>query len=563
MNFHRVFKVLGLIFLVVLFLLGVSWFLLWSGIVDPGAARQVKVAIPPGDLEVPVERTYRSSDDSALRHELLDYWSARPLPPLQENLMVTTPRILLASLFNETRLDEVNSYIRSLEPRGVSGSSWWMNPLGNYNFTQAALIPMLYFFGDKPHILYPETLKHLDEVLIVEEGDGFNMSVPRTLGLIEDTENHILMTEGTRYLKNRWLASRGETDARFDNRKNGMEDKLAGYLNEMYRYGIYEFNSDPYLAYTLSALLNLEAFAEGRVQALSRMLLDRMNLEYALGSFNLRRHPPIRRQYSKYNVTAINRDYHSAAMKAWISFYSESRDIPDDLAIERGRHIALWAAIMPYRPADKVIDWSLVKPHPYFVKIGRGANSCPEIYSGDPSFLLSAGGANQGRRSLILPRPIILFTHDDETDLSDVFHMMGPGEDFMDWNNTGVYKRFAVAAGPVRIPASGNPLADQDEWSVFELSEDHFLVTFSTQNLGIMTISDRNGRDAGAILREMMGPNPRERVMAGNFKQQDGTEISFDEKAPNHLWVIKSVNGVEANRLFESWPAFTSGIIQP
>lgn len=250
-------------------------------------------------------------------------------------------------------------------------------------------------------------------------------------------------------------------------------------------------------------------------------------------------------------------------MKAWISFYSESRDIPDDLAIERGRHIALWAAIMPYRPADKVIDWSLVKPHPYFVKIGRGANSCPEIYSGDPSFLLSAGGANQGRRSLILPRPIILFTHDDETDLSDVFHMMGPGEDFMDWNNTGVYKRFAVAAGPVRIPASGNPLADQDEWSVFELSEDHFLVTFSTQNLGIMTISDRNGRDAGAILREMMGPNPRERVMAGNFKQQDGTEISFDEKAPNHLWVIKSVNGVEANRLFESWPAFTSGIIQP
>jgi hypothetical protein len=30
--------------------------------------------------------------------------------------------------------------------------------------------------------------------------------VPRTLGLARDTENHLLMTEGSRYLKNRWLA---------------------------------------------------------------------------------------------------------------------------------------------------------------------------------------------------------------------------------------------------------------------------------------------------------------------------------------------------------------------
>jgi len=548
----------GFIFASVL-LAGLLWFLLRTGIYDPGAARQVNRVIQPGDMQVPEARIYPSSADSYLRQDLLNYWSARPLPPRQENLMVTAPRILLASLFNETRLEEVNSYIQSLEPRGVSGSSWRLNPYGNYNFTQSALIPMIYFFGDKPGILYPETLKHLVEEMIVEEGDGFNLSVPRTLGLVEDTENHILMTEGTRYLKNKWLFSRGETDPLYDNQENGMEQKLGGYLNDMYKYGVYEFNSDPYLAYTISALLNLEAFAEGEVQTLSRKLLDRMNWEYALGSFNLRRHPPIRRQYDKHTVTAINRDYHSAAMKVWVSFYKDTHDSHLDLAIERGRHVALWAAIMPYRPADKVIDWSMAKPQAYFVKIGRGANSCPEIYSGDPDFLLSAGGANQGRRSLILPRPIILFTHEEETDLTDVFHIMGPGEDFMQWNNTGVYKRFAVAAGPVRVPRTRNPLVNQEEWSVFALGEDHFLVTFSTQNLGIMTICDRNGWDAGTILREMMRQNPRERVTGGDFKQQDGMEISFDERAPNHLWVIRTVNGVEVNRQFESWPAFSSG----
>ncbi len=557
MKAKLIIKLFSAIIIVLVLSIGLIIFLIKSGVYNPGANRQDGLVLPPGNMEVPVQRSYVSSGHSALRQELLDYWCARSLPPLQEKLIVTAPRILLACLITESRLGEVNAYIRSLKPNGVSGSSWRLNPHGDYDFTQMALIPMIYKFDDRPDILYPETRDHLVNVMIVEKGDRFNTKVPRTFGLVEDTENHILMTEGTRYLMNKWLVRHGETDPLYDNQKNGMEDQLAAYLEEMVACGIYEFNSDPYLGYTLSALLNLEAFADGPVQHLSRKLLDRMNWQYALGSFNLRRHPPIRRQYRKHTKTELNRDYHTAAMKTWLSFYADILNIDLDLHMERGKHIALWAAIMPYRPADAVIDWTLAKPEPYLVKMGHGSNSCPEIYSGDPSFLLSAGGANQGRRSLILPRPIILFSDDHKSKLSEVFHMMGPGEDFMNWNNTGVHDRFAVAAGPVRIPAGKNPLHVHENWSVFELSTELLLAAFSTPDLGIMAIIDGEVADAEEKLKDVIADNPETKLLDGKFVHRNGTRIAFNATAPRNLWVITSINNQMVNRKFETWAAFT------
>jgi hypothetical protein len=142
-------------------------------------------------------------------------------------------------------LDAANAYLQAQVPWGRSGSTWELHPEGDYDFTLAGLTVMLWLFGDDPEVLYPATRTHLLETLLVEEGDDFRVSVPRSLGLVRDTENHLLMTEGSRYLKNRWLRLHGSTAPRHDNNGNGMEARLLDLLGELQTAGLYEFNSIP------------------------------------------------------------------------------------------------------------------------------------------------------------------------------------------------------------------------------------------------------------------------------------------------------------------------------
>ena len=179
-------------------------------------------------------------------------------------------------------------------------------------------------------------------------------------------------------------------------------------------------------------------------------ILDLINWQYALNSYQFKHFPPYRRRFKKDFRKEIVSDYHSVMLMVWAGFYNDSLKID----LSRGEHMALWPSMLPYRPSDKIMEWTLNKPNPYFVKIGHGYNSCPEICSGDKSYLLSAGGANQGRRSLIMPKPTVLFLDDDAENLKEIFHMYGPGEDFMDWNNTGVYEDFACSRGSRRKTGS-------------------------------------------------------------------------------------------------------------
>lgn len=154
---------------------------------------------------------------------------------------------------------------------------------------------ILYLFGDEPETLFPRTREHLLSTLLIEEGEEPRVSVPRTFGLVRDTENHLLMTEGSRYLKNRWLALHGYTEPEYDNMKNGLEEWLLSFLGELSEAGLYEFNSMPYLGYTMTALMNLEAFGSEAVRSAARKVLDRANWEYAIGSLSLRRGDLLRR----------------------------------------------------------------------------------------------------------------------------------------------------------------------------------------------------------------------------------------------------------------------------
>ncbi len=465
-------------------------------------------------------------------------------------------QVLLAKLATNTDVEAVNQFLQRARPYNNVGSSWMLHA-GDYNFTLVSLTTMLYLFGQDPDRLYPETKAHLLAVLLTQDGGTPKEMAPRSGGLVLDTENHHLMTEGSRYLKNQWLATRGTETGRADpyycNVENGLEAWLIAYLETMLCEGVYEFNSRPYARLTTHALLNLEAFADGRkVQLLARHLLDKKNLQYALGSLEFRRNAPFRRQYRRAADTGINREAYSSFVYVWATAPAPEKEIGPPRVHQ---HSALLAALLPYRLPPQVRSWTLDKPEHYFVQFGRGASACPEIYSGGPGYVLSAGGANRGWRSRIVARPVTLLLSDGVTDISECFHIPGGGH-WRQWNNTGVSRRFAVANAPVHIPDQYAPVAEQAGWRVFESAAEQsmLIATFSAETLGIIALFPDPQKTPESLLAALCEQNADPAALQTRFVWPDGTTLTYEPEAPKGTWVMKTDNGETLDRNYDAWP---------
>ena len=515
-----------------------------------GAGRKMDKPVELGDIKIPTQRTLSFNDNSELKQNILDGWTSKTPQDWKpdEKVNLKNSRIVISCFLEGKRVEEMNKYLMRQKAVGHPGSPWLLYPLGDYDFTAMAFTALLYLFGEKPDILYPKTRQHLLNNILTIEGDKFRRNVGYMF--LEDSENHILMTEGSRYLKNQWLRNHGNNAPEYNNKTNGVEKKLKVFLEEIDTYGFYEFNSAPYLGYTYCALLNLYEFASGDIRSLSGKLLDRLNWQYALSSYKFKHFPPNRRRFGKDFKKNIDSDYHTVMLKVWGSLYDESLSVN----MSRGQHHALWATFVSYKPADKVIQWVLDKPKPYFVKMGHGFNSCPEILSGDKSYLLSAGGANQGRRSLIVAKPIMLFLDDDASEMKHAFHMFGPGDNFIDWNNTGVYQDFACTKGKVHIPVNKKVLKSSGNWKIFLITEGIYLAIFSKEELGLMVIVRSNSIEN--ILEDILIKNSDEKKLSTYFNHPNGNIIEYDLNSPKDQWVIKSVNKISTNRNFSKWDFF-------
>jgi hypothetical protein len=282
---------------------------------------------------------------------------------------------------------------------------------------------------------------------------------------------------------------------------------------------------------------------------MAEKILDRVCTRYAFGSLDFKRYPPFRRRYDRASRTSFTRDYTGVMMKVWASF---SGAVPP--VWHGGYAHALWAAVLPYRPPRSVISRVLDPGGAYFIRMGHGKGASPEIYSADSALLLSAGGVSRGRRSFLIARPIVLITASGGSALDSVFHLEGPGDDFRKWNNTGVYRNFACAAGPVHVPEGRLPAASVHNWSIYELDRGRLLACYSTPALGIMAVC-RAGSPA-ALLDELVHANPETSRLKRVFVHPDGDLIVYDVRAARNRWVIASVNGRPADRRFDSWPFF-------
>ncbi len=540
-------------------LLALTWGLLvpdWFG-----EGRYLTGLIPLGDVMPKMETNLPPSSLSAVSapagRKIAEQWSSMEVPDWKRNGKVTSPRVLLAKLANGVDVEAANDYLRSIEPWSGAGSTWAFHR-GDYDFSLVTLTTLLYMFGNQPDRLFPETREHLLNVLLNQDGGHPLVTAPRTFGLILDTENHHLMTEGSRYLKNQWLTIHGtpeeRANPRYNNRENGMEVWLVAYLEEMLHEGVYEFNSRPYIGYTLQALLNLEAYPESeQIRSLARYLLDIINLQYALGSLDLRRYPPFRRQYRRAEDTALNSDAHTAYMRIWTGSAIEEASSYSSFM--------LLAELLPYRLPVKVRDWTLSKPKSYFVRYGRGSSACPELYSGGPGYLISAGGANRGWRSRIIARPVTLMLADGETDITRCFHIPGKGH-WRRWNTTGVYRNFAVANAPAVVPEQYKATAAEDGWQIFCIQGNIPLAiaVYTSDDLGIIVLFPDAKETPTELLAVLKEKNPEPEVLRGKFIGLDGDVLEYDPEAPKGTWVMKSHNNNMLDRDYDAWPQISGDL---
>ena len=513
-------------------------------------------ALLKGNIDIPSERKIQWNNHSLFADTIIRSWAEKKLDP-DGGGKVNNPRILLAKLLLKKDIVEINALLLKTIPWGVSGTSWAGNKNGDYDFTLTILTTILYFFGEQPAVLYPETTQHLVDVLLIEGGDKFRYKAPNTLGMVDETENHLLMTEGSRYLKNRWKQLHGNKEPLLDNISNGMEEKLSALLIEMKTAGLYEFNSLPYTGYTITALLNLEAFASDKIKKEARDVLDYMNWCYALGSFQFKHFAPMRRRYDKVGFEELTTDYHSVFMKSWLGYLPNP---PADHNTKGADVHAIMGSCMPYRPSDKVVQLLFDKTDGYFIKIGHGDGTCPEIYSAGNHYLLSAGGSNRGNASQIVARPIMLFLDDAATNVSQSFHLAGPGTDFMKWNNTGVYRNFACAAGPVSIPEGHHPVAENETWKIFACKNKLFIAVHSSDHCGILFLE--KSENPNELLQKITASNPDSKLLEKQFHFPDGSVIEYDLTASKDTWVIKAVDNKPVDRNFEKWPLIDGDIRQ-
>ncbi len=528
-----------------------------------GAARTEARILGMGPIEVPDEQRPPASspgDQQEAVMALIRAWAERPLPSWKENGKVQAPRILLAKLALERDIPEVNAYLQAAEPWAGIGSTWTLRKSGDYDFSLPGLTAILYQYGERPELLYPETRTHLLDVLLNQEGGDFNTTVPGSMRLVTETENHILMTEGARYLKNQWLHEHnkaGHDADRYDNAANGLQDKLVAFIREIEQAGPYEFNSVPYSGYTIMALLTLEAFADEPVAVASRSLLDRMNWEYALGSLQLRRYPPFRRQPRRAEITDLTKHPHSAIMRVWLSQAGHG-----PFPVADNEHHAVYAALMPYRLPEETAGRALAVDRRHFVRIGRGPGASPELYAAGPGYLLSAGGTGRPKGSLIVARPIVLLLNDGAEQLSEVF-TIGASGDYTQWNNTGVLRDFAVGRGPLRIPRQYTPLTSGDTWAVYHheglliaAGERSEADESSVAALYLQPLPDQADAAGAAaeLQRSLERLTPGEQLSAGRATLPDGRDVGFDLTVGADQWLIRAINGSPTQHSVISWP---------
>jgi hypothetical protein len=504
-----------------------------------GTAWRIK---PDKSRQISAEKTF-SNPKPDTGNYIIKHWANRPLPDWKTKGKVDAPRVMLAKLLTGKDLDSVNQYLTGKTPWGKNGSDWAFNKHGDYDFSEVPLSAIQQLFGDGP-LLKDSAKQTLLRVLLTHCG---NKTSERTPGLriMRETENHILMGETSRYLKNQWLHEHGDTTLVRDNDRNGLNQWWWACLQQKLDKGFFEFNANPYSSYSVTALLTFHTFCHNaELKRKCADVLDMLFTRYAYSSLGMRRYPPYRRRMEREKVQRFSADPITSIVKALL--------LKDGHTVEPAEehlHHSLLAYVSDYHLPDSTVALLVGKKPAYFYRWGHGKESCPEIYSGSADYLLSAGGSQRTIISQIVARPITLFLNDSAIELKQCFHITGRGK-MKRWNNTGVYEYFAVGTSPVNIPSRYQPVENLNGWSVFQPypGKKFYVLVYNKKHLGLMAIFPEGKLTAKEALSYVLDSNKPENLRTMVWLPTvEG--ISYNLHAIKTRWVIKTFG----ERLIGRW----------
>jgi hypothetical protein len=244
---------------------------------------------------------------------------------------------------------------------------------------------------------------------------------------IPETENHLLMIETSRYLKNQIIIDELPNHSHIGALKDeqaGVKEWLMHYMSGIMRHDFSEYNARPYQRYSHVALLNLVDFAEDpALRSAAAMALEYTMAKFAVGSRDGIRVVPYRRRVDNMNSNqnmvefgGTGTDF-SVLMMQYLAGLSHhlpviGQAVDDgprvavrDLVSQRGLHygnarVMIYPASSTFAPDDAILDLAIDKSTPYFQRVHHDAI---EIYANLPGVTLSAGGlgAPPGRQLLL------------------------------------------------------------------------------------------------------------------------------------------------------------------
>jgi hypothetical protein len=218
------------------------------------------------------------------------YWNSR-----EDSYQVATRYIsrILLGCYNNTDLDQIilDPLTRPFAISGTSFASATPSCIrdGDYDFVTIDLMQLLYVSKQYPGSLSTMVYTKIRDRLLTTYGPitdntiktpcKFNFGPFRVrfdMKNIEDTENHIIQSQVSRYLTNQILIDvHPERQREYNNTLNGNTAWMLEYFSTFVSDYFYEYNSRPYQAFTMKALNVLHSYSnDAEVVLLSEIVLD-------------------------------------------------------------------------------------------------------------------------------------------------------------------------------------------------------------------------------------------------------------------------------------------------
>jgi hypothetical protein len=482
---------------------------------------------------------------------------------------------------------------------------------GDYDMALRGLIPLMYEFGS---ILDDNVRLHVLNSLLNQTGGSDKVRTKYHIcrATVDETENHVLATESSRYLTNQLrmaemakshLPGTPEFEAArqtFDNTVNGLDGWMLNHLQKFLKGDFHEYNSRPYQRLSVMSIRNLADYASSAgVREEARMVLDYLAAKFAAGSVGLRRSAPFRRHNDHLGFTLLYSNYSDEETWRFMVMAGNTeaiRLLHHGHADWASAETMAYAGLGTYRVPDLILRTMIDKSSPYFQVIHHEG---VELYSSDRSFLISAGGDYEPSRpvdevlGLSKPdtdgtaQPTVLIPSFSGIDLNDMITINGAVGKKR--TNTCVAPGFACGLNivvPLHYQSNSSCFRVSGRWIFVDAtpgcegvpirSRGFYVAVFRAAcnndcnglgvTFGLFEVVDFDGEsDFNTFVNTTIGNNGADPQFTSNgvntYTTFDGRRISF---TPNHAagqWGITGGAGVNIPTDEEAWRLAKGDII--